>query len=208
MDEMLILLLGKGANKRPVRITTTDIGAEAGMSQQNASRRLTELEAAGYVERSDSGISLTAKAIGELSSLHRTLHAAFSGKSIEIRGRIVKGLGEGGYYLSLGGYRKQVIEKLGFDPYPGTLNVRVDKRDLPARQQLRRMEPIVIQGFRDKERTYGDLFAYRCRLEGMECAIIIPLRTHHGADIIEIICAQDIKGSAGKKDGDAVKVTV
>jgi riboflavin kinase len=207
MDSMLILFLRKGANLRPVKATTTDIGAEAGMSQQNASRRLMELEAEGYIERRKDGIILTEKAVQELASLHAALRSAFEG-GLELKGTIVAGLGEGRFYLSLDGYRKEIRRKLGFEPYPGTLNVRVDPECMPSRQQLRRMEPQIIQGFKGKDRAYGDLFAYNCRIGRLDCALIIPLRTHHGPDIIEVISSFDIKKTLGKKDGDSVKVVV
>jgi riboflavin kinase, archaea type len=208
MDDILILLLRKGAKTRPVRMTTSEIGAEAGMSQQNASRRLAEMEQDGYIERGKEGIMMTPKGTQELAAAYSSLRQAFEGERLEMHGKVVKGSGEGKYYLSLSGYRKQIKDKLGFDPFPGTLNVMVDDSSMAARQQLRRMEPFVISGFKDGERTYGDLFAYKCRLETLECAIVIPLRTHHGADVIEIICADDIKKSLGKKDGDQVKVMV
>ena len=207
MDEMLILLLRKGAHQRPVRLTTSEIGTEAGMSQQNASRRLSELERTGYISRGRDGISLTPRATQELSSLHASLRSAFEGK-LEMRGRIVKGLGEGRFYLSLAGYRKAIKETLGFVPFPGTLNIEIDSKHMAARQQLRRMEPFVIHGFKDKERVYGDLFAYRCSIDSLECAIIIPLRTHHGPDLIEIIWPPQHQGALGKKDGDIARVIV
>jgi riboflavin kinase len=207
MDEMLILLLRKGAHQRPIRATTSDIGAETGMSQQNASRRLSELEKDGLIERTKEGMMLTKKATEELSALHSALRSAFEG-ALDIKGKIAAGSGEGRFYLSLEGYRNEIQRKLGFVPFPGTLNIVVDPDSMLSRQQLRRMEPIVIQGFKDGQRTYGDLFAYRCRLEGLECALIIPLRTHHGPDIVEIICPSDIKRTLGKKDGDTVAVVV
>ncbi len=208
MDDILILLLRKGAKSRPVRMTTSEIGAGTGMSQQNASRRLAEMESEGYIERGKEGVMISPKGVQELAGIYSSLRQAFEGERLEMRGKIAKGSGEGKYYLSLSGYRKQIKEKLGFDPFPGTLNVMVDEKSMPARQQLRRMEPFVISGFKDGERTYGDLFAYKCRLENLDCAIVIPLRTHHGADVIEVICAQDIKKTLGKKDGEYVKVIV
>jgi riboflavin kinase len=208
MDDILILLLRKGAATRPVRITTTDIGAEIGMSQQSASRRLAGLERSGYIERNKDGVVILPKGVQELAAVYSTLRLAFEGERLKLHGKIVKGSGEGKYYLSLSGYKKQIKEKIGFDPFPGTLNVIVDERDLAIRQQLRRMEPIVISGFKDGKRTYGDLFAYRCRLNDLDCAIVIPLRTHHGANIIEIICAFDIKRALSKRDGDRVQVVV
>jgi riboflavin kinase len=208
MDEILLLLLRRGAHRRPLRLTTSELGALAGMSQQNASRKLTQLEAEGYIERGNDGIRLTGKAYNELSGVYSALKAAFEGGGLEIEGRLVKGLGEGGFYVSLEGYRMQFMEKLGFRPFPGTLNVMMKDEDRWKRQRILQAEPVIISGFRDKERTYGDLFAYRCRLDGRGCAIIFPLRTHHGPDIIEIVCPFNAKKEIGKKDGDRVKVVV
>lgn len=38
-------------------------------------------------------------------------------------GRVFSGVGEGSFYVSL--YSKKFLEKLGFRPYPGTLNLRL-----------------------------------------------------------------------------------
>jgi riboflavin kinase len=206
MDELLLLLLRHGAHARPARLTGAELGAALSMSQQNASRRLAELERTGYVERKDGGIMLTKTAYGELAGLYSSMKAAFEGGRLEIEGTISAGLGEGRYYISLPGYRKQIEEKLGFSPYPGTLNVRLDEADLWKRQHLLGLDPVVIRGFRDDKRTYGDIFAYACTVEGEKCAVIVPLRTHHGADILEIIARHELKRKLRKKDGQRVRV--
>jgi riboflavin kinase, archaea type len=208
MDEMLLLLLRHGAHLKPIRVTSGEFGAQLGMSQQNASRRLLELERDGYVERKEGGIQLTKKGTGELAGVYSALKTAFEGGKMEIEGTVVSGLGEGKYYLSLPGYRKQIEQKLGFSPYPGTLNVRLDEADLWKKQHILGLDPVLIKGFKDEKRTFGDLFAYRCVLEGQECAVILPLRTHHGAEIMEVIAPFDLKKKLGKKDGDRVRVVV
>jgi len=205
MDEILLLLLKHGAHLKPVKLTTAQIGTEAGMSQQNASRRLRELEEGGCIERKD-GIRLTKSARDELAGAYALLKRAFEAKPLEMSGTIVSGFEEGRYYLSLPGYRKQIREKLGFDPYPGTLNIKLDERW--KRQHLHQLEAIVIGGFSDGKRTYGNLLAYRCRFRNQECALVVPLRTHHGPEVIELISQHSIKKKFGMKDGDRVKVTV
>jgi riboflavin kinase len=208
MDEILLLLLRKGAHQRPLRITTNDIGIEAGMSQQNASSRIIQLEKEGLIERRKDGILLTKKGYESLALGYAALKNAFEGGRIEFEGIIVKGLGEGGYYVSMEGYSRQMKEKLGFAPYPGTLNVKLDDSGIIARQQMMSGDPIVISGFRDDKRTYGDLFAYKCRVGSEECAVIVPIRTHHGPDIIELVCPFNVKKKLGKKDGDPVVVSL
>lgn len=208
MDKALFLLLTKEAHKKPVRITTSELGRLIDMSQQNASRKISSLEKEGYIEKTSEGIKLTRKAYDEMSKEYAKLRQIFEGSEMEITGKLQKGIGEGQYYMTLPQYKKQIKEKLGFDPYPGTLNIRLDGEELWKRGHLLQLDPIVISGFKDRNRTYGDLFAYHCRLEGHNCAIIVPLRTHHPSGIIEIICDFDIRKKLKKKDGDMIKVVL
>jgi len=201
MDRILVLLLRKGAHERPLRITTSELGNLAGMSQQNASRRLSYLEGEGLVERSRDGIMLTRRGRDSLSELYSELKGAFEPGGLLIEGTVVKGLGEGRFYMSLPGYRSQIEKKLGFDPFPGTLNIKIDESEAWKRKRVLDGEPIHISGFRDKERTFGNLFAYRCTLGGRECAMIFPLRTHHGPEVIEIVCPFNAKKTLGLKEG-------
>ena len=98
-NEILIALLKKSAHKKKVIITTTELGEETGMSQQNASRLLLELEKKGFVERDGNGITIRKPGIAELSRIYAELEGAFHEGRIIIQGEIVQGLGEGRYYL-------------------------------------------------------------------------------------------------------------
>ena len=128
MDEILFFLLKNGAHMRPFKITTTELGAELDMSQQNASRKLVELEEDGYLERSNEGMKLTKKGYDQLAKTYASLKQVFEKGHVEMNGNIVEGVGEGSYYMSMKGYT--IKEKINFDPYPGTLNVKLDDEDL------------------------------------------------------------------------------
>lgn len=204
MDKILLLLLRLGAQRNPVRITTSGLGTETGMSQQNASRKLVLLEKKGYLERKEGTIRISKKGLDEIAEEYSILKKAFDSR-MEIRGTITEGLGEGKYYMSLKGYREGILKRLGFEPYPGTLNVIIDKWD---RSQILANEPVVISGFTNKDRTYGDIFAFPCKIEGEEGAVIVPLRTSHGPEILEIISRFGIKKKFGKKNGDSIMVII
>jgi len=212
MDELLLLLLKRRADTKPLRITTTEIGEALGMSQQNASRRLSELEKEGQIERSNEGIMLTKRSKDEIANLYSTLQNVFDTHELELElnGEVVGGLGEGRYYLSMKGYKARIKEKLGFVPYPGTLNIRIKKDEMWKKKAILQMDPLIINGFKDKNRSYGDLFAYKCSIKGLEegCALIVPLRTHHGEDVMELICPLNIKKRLALKNGDSVRVMV
>jgi riboflavin kinase len=207
MDELLLFLLKKGAHRSALGLTTSDIGADLGMSQQNVSRKLRLLEDEGKITRERSGIRISEQGVLELKELQASLENAFSA-NLEIVGRIVDGLGEGKFYLSQDGYRKQIKGKLGFDPYPGTLNIRIEKDDVEKRRRLLALDPLIIEGFVKEGRRFGDLLAYLADVEGRECAILVPLRTHHGSDVLEIAASVNLKKELGKNNGDQITISL
>ncbi|MCP8316290.1 MAG: DUF120 domain-containing protein, partial [archaeon] len=75
---------------------------------------------------------------------------------MEIEGELFSGLEEGAYYVSLENYRRQFIDKLGFDPYIGTLNLKLtSSKDRKLRHELEHYSGISIDGFKNEHRTYG-----------------------------------------------------
>ncbi|HXV99308.1 MAG TPA: DUF120 domain-containing protein, partial [Anaerolineae bacterium] len=47
--------------------------------------------------------------------------------NLALSGQVVTGLGQGAGFTQLDWAREQFIEKLGIDPYPGTLNLRLSQ---------------------------------------------------------------------------------
>ncbi|HLC68298.1 MAG TPA: DUF120 domain-containing protein [Candidatus Bilamarchaeaceae archaeon] len=201
MNKILLFLFKEGAAQQPVRLSTTQLGKRLSMSQQNASRCLIELEKEGKIERSEKGIRLTGIAMEDLRHLYHDLKSVFEGAAI-LKGKIVAGLREGAYYLSLPGYRKPLKEALGFEPFPGTLNLKLNGNPaLPSKES-----GIFIPGFEWKNRSFGGLHAYPCNIEGIPGALLRPVRTHHGPGIAELIAPVSLKKKLRKKEGDWVEV--
>lgn len=118
-----------------------------------------------------------------------------------ILGKVTSGLGTGQRYISLEGYRSQLQQKLGFDPFPGTLNLRLkDPLFLPAE------EAILIKGFINAGRSYGSCKCYPCKVGARRCAIIRPDRSAYPLSLIEIIAPVSLRESMNLKDGDVVEV--
>ncbi|MEM4238834.1 MAG: DUF120 domain-containing protein, partial [Nitrososphaerota archaeon] len=113
-----------------VQVTTPVLAKHLNTSQQSASRIMIKLEKEGFIERRMVGrscyVRLTEKAVNELSELYTELKRVIE-RPVEVvlEGRVFSGMGEGAYYISLPWYRDQIRKKLGFDPYPGTLNVNL-----------------------------------------------------------------------------------
>jgi riboflavin kinase len=103
----------------------------------------------------------------------------------------------------------QIIEKLGFDPYPGTLNLKLtDSSDIYFRDVLSHRAGILIKGFSDGKRTYGSVKAFKAKVRGIDAAVLLIERTHYGRDILEVIAPVNLRQALNLKDGDRVSVEV
>lgn len=152
-DHMEVEILKKlalmGAVKGNVSLSSTKLGSTIGMSSQTAARRLIHLAKQGYITRvvTNEGqeVRLTDKGVSMLKAEFLEYKKIFEdGQKLSFKGRVTTGLGEGQYYISLEGYRKQFIDKLGFEPYPGTLNLQL--KEPFARHEA---AAVKIEGFKD-----------------------------------------------------------
>jgi len=119
-----------------------------------------------------------------------------------LTGSAVRGLGEGTFFMSMQHYQKEVKKKLGFNAYPGTLNLKVEKSELDS---LKKMTPIKIDGCKSGNKTFGGASCYRARIRNINGAIILPDLTKH-KNIIEFIAPVHLKSELKLNDGDKVKV--
>lgn len=212
--QCLKVIASIGGCKAPVRVSSQSLGGFLGISPQTASRRLQSLEKQKLLERvlTPEGQDVMVTPAGE-SVLWREYEdycRIFGGDHhrYTLRGRVITGLGEGRYYMSLEPYRVQFKRHLGFLPYPGTLNIRLDPRSLPVRKRLDALEWIPIEGFVADERTFGSVRCLPCRIGETQCGIIVPGRTHYPEDIVEIVAPVGLREAAGIKDGDEIEVEV
>jgi riboflavin kinase len=127
------------------------------------------------------------------------LDAFKSEQVIFMRGKILSGLGQAQYFLTREGYSRQFMEKLGFVPFPGTLNVQLDE-PFPAEQ-----EAIKIEGFAEEGRTFGECKCYRIKLNGIEAAVVRPERSRYPPELIEVIAPVKLR-ALGLEDGDTVEI--
>ncbi len=111
--------------------------------------------------------------------------------------------------MSQQGYLRQFHEKLGFKPYPGTLNLKLIGSYISERKLLDRSTPITMEGFKCYDRSFGAVKCYRASLNDSElCVVITALRTHYGEETLEIIAPHDLRERLKLKDGDTVTVRV
>jgi riboflavin kinase len=209
-------LLLKGAGKDFVEVTSTSVGTEISKSQQATSKIILELENQNFIERIKMGhgfrIHVTEKGTEMVKDVSSLLISAinFSNPTIIIEGVIVSGIGEGGYYMSLPGYKKQFESRLGYIPYAGTLNVKVsDNPSLRNRKKIERIPYILIKGYNDAKRTYGWVKCFPVTINdtpNIDAHLLILERSHYDESLVEIISSVPIKDSLRLRNGDKIKI--
>lgn len=213
MLEILKQLALMDANRNFVKISSKELAEKIDQSLQTAARKIKDLEEKGLIERvldkDGQFIAINEKGKQVLYKEYLDYQKIFDrGESIIIKGRAMSGVGEGSYYVSLEGYNKQFKEKLGFEPYPGTLNLKIDKEQIYFRRRLDEEEGILIEGFSTEDRTFGNVKAFKCKIGSIEGAVVMPQRTHYPADVLEVISPVKIRDRLSLKDGELVEIEV
>ncbi len=190
----LLVLLSKASSP-----STQAIAKELKTSQQTASRWVLQLLTQGLVEKTQSGYRAT-------DSGKRYLSGLFGGKFFH--GKVFTGLGEGRYYLSRKGYLKE-FAKIGINPFPGTLNLKLSSaQEIAANNTLRSSNNcFFIKEFNEENRTFGAVKCFSVLIEGkIKGALVYPLRAHYPEDVMELISEEDLRKALSLKDGTVVKV--
>ncbi|WP_435359718.1 DUF120 domain-containing protein [Haloarchaeobius sp. DFWS5] len=220
-DELAVakLLALDGAIDGEVKVSCAALAERLDASNQTASRRLQRLEDAGYVTREtvSDGQWVTITETGEraLRSEYEDYRTVFEGRSsVELTGRVTSGMGEGRHYISLSGYMTQFTDRLGYEPFAGTLNVELGSESVRRRAAMESMEPVHIDGWEDDDRTYGPCVCYPATVETVDgeryenAHTIAPERTHHDEDQLEIIAPEKLREVLDLGDDDHVTVYV
>jgi len=212
----LSYLLSKGAKHNYVTITTDALGKNIKKSQQSASKHLLELEQNQFIERIISGrnisVKITNKGFSEMVKLSTILQKSLNSfpSHVEIKGTLISGMGEGAYYMGLKGYTKQFKSKIGYVPFPGTLNVKIDQKiHQEAIKQFVNLNGINIHSFSDGKRTYGWVKCFPAKINNsVDCNLILLERTHHDNSVVELISKLSLRKSAKLKEGSKISIKI
>lgn len=240
----LVYLLSNGGKDNYLEITSSQLSKILNRSQQTASKVLIDLEKENLIERVKSnkrfGMKLSQSGFEVLQDIYDILKASMEysqQQHITFEGKIVTGMGEGAYYMSLQGYKKQFRDKLGYEPFPGTLNVKIeDKYYMNSRKDLINYPSIHIEGFKNSDRTFGWVRCYPATIikdsnaeqssqihaqsqnissdSGLdqniftEVHVLLLERTHHDNSLIEVIGPLNLKDTANLKNGDNVIISI
>lgn len=130
--------------------------------------------------------------------------------TVNLNGTVKSGLQKAGMFMQKDNYRKQYVKKLGFMPYNGTLNVKLEK-DVEINIQEKYSEKLrIIEG----NETLGDVYF----LEAVLCtadkkisekgAILFPTKTVHTVDTIEFVAKDKLREKMNLNDDSKVIISI
>lgn len=126
-----------------------------------------------------------------------------------IRGRLATGIARGQHFTQLDWARRQFIDKLGIDPFPGTINVIVDEPDaLAAWNRLKESPGVSIDNPNDGPNDCNAR-CFPVSLEGrIDAAIVLPEVADYAADQVEVIAAVGVREALAIGDGDPIVLEI
>ncbi|MBI3588163.1 CTP-dependent riboflavin kinase [Candidatus Micrarchaeota archaeon] len=208
--DLILALAQRGAAEGSVAGTTVQLAGELGVSQQTASRWVAELRKEGFVEKTSSGFRLSKSAVEKLSKFSSALSSGANGRTV-IEGEVAEGVHDGAYYLSIPHYRNSIRKLLGFVPYAGTLNLKLlGDADVEARKKLEASPGLAIPEKKEGKRFYGAVKCFPATLSKgrIMAAVIMPVKTHHPKEVLEVIAPVYLRGAMKLRNGSAVPVTL
>ena len=207
-----------GALDRPVEVTTEELADRLDVPREAARRCLRRLRDAGHLaSRGDDGSRLRVTRDGRtaLAREYVDYHRLFGpARPLRLSGEVTEGVGEANGFVSLPGYAEQFGDRLGYEPFHGTLNVAVDDESEADSHRLAALGGVRIDGWEDDGRTYGGVTCYPARVEtadGREYGpahVLVPDRTHHDASELEVLAPDKLRDELDLRDGDGVTVRV
>jgi riboflavin kinase len=201
-----------GAIKNKIEISSQDLAEQINTSQQTASRYLLELDKLKMITR-ELGIKKQLISITETG--HEQLHKQFLSykqifeltNKVHFKGSVISGLGEGRYYTEQEGYSKQFKNRLGIVAYPGTLNIEIPYIEKNKLRLLKNQSGIIIDEFTTKDRTFGAVKCFKAKINGVDGALVLPMRSHY-SNILEFISKHNLRQKFNLKDGDQIEVVI
>lgn len=133
--------------------------------------------------------------------------------ALTLSGEVTTGMGKAQEFLSLPGYVAQFKERLGYEPYPGTLNVTLTG-DLDSRLRVATFDSVPIDSWELDDQSFGGAECYPCHLATRttetydDAYILVPDRTDHADDKLELVAPDRLRDRLDLTDGDELVITL
>ena len=125
---------------------------------------------------------------------------------IRLLGAVVSGAGDGAFFVGLEWFRVAVRRVANFDPYPGTLNVRLSDAEALRQWRAVRDDAALSMTPPGPEDCGGRLVPILLD-DDSQAAVVIPDVTRYGDELLEVIAPDRLRTRLGLRDGDLMSLT-
>ena len=128
---------------------------------------------------------------------------------LSFEGKVSSGLQKAGQFMEKEVYKKQYLDKLGFIPYHGTLNIKLSNNITLNLDNLHdKLKRIHGNG------SFGDVLFLEAYLSTIDekitkkGVILFPVKTVYDTDTLEYVSSEKLRDTLNLKDGDKVIIKI
>ena len=127
----------------------------------------------------------------------------------QLIGRLATGIGMGRSFTQLPWAKEQFVERVGVDPFPGTIIVIIDDPEsMPVWVRLKQTDGIPMENPNDGPHDC-DAKCWRVSINGkIDGAIVFPVVPDYPNAQVEVIAPVGVRDTLGIEDGDDVTLTI
>ena len=124
-------------------------------------------------------------------------------KRIELIGRVFAGKGEGKKFIELPWVGVQINKKLGFKPYPGTLNLRLSRDSSKLTELINKNKILKIY----PPAGYCEGLLFKATIGELDIGVIVPQVDNYPSDVLEVVSPLHLREELKLHNGNLVTVT-
>lgn len=127
-------------------------------------------------------------------------------QTLRLNGKITSGKREGTKLTQLPWVKKQIRQKIGFTPHPGTLNITLTKESTKLKQQLQNTQTTELT---PNKEDYCTAKLFKAKItDHTNIAVIIPQINNYPKNLIEIIAPTNLRNTLNLRDKDTITITI
>ncbi len=138
------------------------------------------------------------------TAMRGTCENAPARKGLKVTGTVVSGFGESASFLSLQWVNDQIVEKLSFSPYCGTLNIDIGHSMIQKKLKEHAERKII-----PVEKEFCEALIFDAIIKGTHrCGVLLPLVPNYPENILEILAPVHLKQTLAIDDGAKIEVEI
>lgn len=129
---------------------------------------------------------------------------------LNFEGTVISGLKKASIFMQKDTYKKQYYSKLGFMPFNGTLNVKLDDDVEINLKEKYNSQLKIIEG----DDNLGDVYFLDATVSTIDQkiskkgAILFPIKTVHKIDTIEFVASEKLRETMDLSDNSKVIISI